>query len=122
MTEQKEPTSPKTKSSPRYSREEGLALFDRWKASGLSLSKFCQKHGLSENRLRYWADVARQLKKAKTSRSKEFFVIDAPENGTQSSGKTQPAASNPTGKAVIVVVPAADLGQTLRAVVQELGL
>ena len=118
MAEQKRRT--KTGREAKYSRAEGLALVERWRASGLSSREFCQTHGVRLNRLHYWAHAAglnptpKPNPSAQTGTQSEFFVVTRPAEA--------PGTSPRHAKAVIVIVPCDVLGQSLRGVLEELGI
>jgi len=55
-------------------REEWLRHLTSWKASGLSVNRYCMKNGLNKNSFRYWID--RDKGKIKTKKS--FVKLNIP--------------------------------------------
>lgn len=116
-----EPNS-KRKSSPRYSRAEGVALVARWRSSGLSARAFSEQHSVPINRLWYWAPIADAAPKGSVKAKPEFHVVTVPAEAYPAQ-RSQPevgVSSAALGKALIVVVPAKALGESLRAIMEGL--
>jgi len=67
----------------RWSEARGRAVVAEWQASGLSRSEFCRSRGISQHRLRYWAERAeagRQPVDGAAVRGKEaFFALSVSE-------------------------------------------
>lgn len=99
------------------SAEEGQALVEQWRQSGLSGSEFCRRQALGEHVLRYWQ--SREAKaKASTARGDAFYVVSTPSTDcVQGGGRSMRGG----GGAVIVVLPTAtseQLVQTLRGLLE----
>jgi transposase-like protein len=62
----------------RRSREEGLALVEKWRKSGLSAAKFAKADRVGLHVLRYWIQTHRATTQPSASKSPDFVVVSAP--------------------------------------------
>jgi transposase-like protein len=98
----------------RLDRATGLALVERWRASGLSVPAYGREQNVAEHILRYWIAEA----KRETGRN-DFFVVTT--NEGQDKHIEKPNRRQVDGHAVVIVVPLSSkdaLASTLRAALE----
>jgi hypothetical protein len=98
----------------RLDRATGLALVERWRASGLSVPAYGREQNVAEHILRYWIAEA----KRETGRN-DFFVVTT--NEGQDEHIEKPNRRQVDGHAVVIVVPLSSkdaLASTLRAALE----
>jgi hypothetical protein len=66
----------------RRSRDEGMALVEQWRESGLRPAEFCRTRGIAEHRLHYWKRRAPVEAKAEGATG-EFFAVLATTGGAR---------------------------------------
>ena len=59
----------------QLSREQGLALIQKWKASGQSIKEFCNEQSIPAHRLNYWKKKCSEVSTRVEGASK-FLAID----------------------------------------------
>lgn len=100
------------------SAEQGHALVEQWRQSGLSGSEFCRRQAVGEHVLRYWQSRAAKLGE-RAAKAEAFYVVSTP--GADAVQLGSPSARGGS-RAVIVVLPSAtseQLVQTLRGLLEE---
>jgi hypothetical protein len=76
----------------RRSRDEGMALVEQWRESGLRPAEFCRSRGIAEHRLHYWKRRAQPCESGAGSATSEFFAVLAPADDAREARKLAGAA------------------------------
>ncbi len=84
----------------RRSREEGLALVDKWHKSGLSAQKFAEADGVGIHVLRYWIEAHRSTRRPSQPKSPDFVVVSTPEPAIQPVARGLESAATASNAAV----------------------
>jgi hypothetical protein len=100
------------------SAEQGRALVEQWRQSGLSGSEFCRRQALGEHVLPYWQSREAKARTSRASRDAFYVVSTSSADSAQGGGRSMRGE----GGAVIVVLPTAtseQLVHTLRGLLEE---
>jgi hypothetical protein len=66
----------------RRSRDEGRALVEQWRESGLRPAEFCRTRGIAEHRLHYWKRRLQGDGEGERAVSESFFAVIAADQET----------------------------------------
>ena len=80
-------------SAKRTERSAGLALVERWRGSGQSVTEFCRGNGIPTHRLHYWKKQAEGLGGNADVAAREFCALAVRDPSVSLTSSTPDAAS-----------------------------